>query len=444
MFTDKLIKSLKHQPLPYRLFEKGADKGFGVQVSTSAKTFFIQYKSPVTEKRRFMPLGTHPDTTLSAARQRCRNARDQVNIGIDPVIAREEQAQQQLAAELEAKKQAEAENATGTVTQLFDAYISRLKADGKPSYKSVQQIFDKDIKPLVGSLKARGITPEQIKHIIRAIYQRGSKVMANHARTYLMAAYTFGIKSDFDPATNTPALFRIESNPVRDIPVPAKVTPGERNLSADEIKELWKRLKGSPMAHSSKTAIRLLLATGGQRVEEVIGMRWDELDFDRKLWELSPTRTKNDRPNVVPLSDLAITLIRSMEPISSSTYVFPHRDNPDHPMPFRSLSQAVSRFCSPAIGKDGTPKHPPFPKFIPKDIRRTVKSRMGELGISKDIRDRLQNHALHDVSSKHYDRYDYLEPKKHAMDVWTQWLEGIISDEKQPENIIDLVMGQCN
>jgi hypothetical protein len=43
---------------------------------------------------------------------------------------------------------------------------------------------------------------------------------------------------------------------------------------------------------------------------------------------------------------------------------------------------------------------------------------MGEAGISKEMRDRLQGHAMQDVSSKHYDRYDYLPEKTAAADQW--------------------------
>ena len=35
-----------------------------------------------------------------------------------------------------------------------------------------------------------------------------------------------------------------------------------------------------------------------------------ELDLDHKLWSLPGARTKNKFPHTVPLSDLALTLIR--------------------------------------------------------------------------------------------------------------------------------------
>jgi predicted metallo-beta-lactamase superfamily hydrolase len=47
---------------------------------------------------------------------------------------------------------------------------------------------------------------------------------------------------------------------------------------------------------------------------------------------------------------------------------------------------------------------------------------LGEQGVDKQIRDRLQNHAFLDVSSVHYDRYDYFEEKKYAVSVWDNYL----------------------
>ncbi len=51
-----------------------------------------------------------------------------------------------------------------------------------------------------------------------------------------------------------------------------------------------------------------------------------------------------------------------------------------------------------------------------------AKTKMGELGISKDIRDKLHNHAQNDVSTKHYDRYDYMKEKRQALKIWETWL----------------------
>ena len=46
----------------------------------------------------------------------------------------------------------------------------------------------------------------------------------------------------------------------------------------------------------------------------------------------------------------------------------------------------------------------------------------GRAGLSKDIRDRILNHAKSDVSAVHHDRHDYLAEKRAAMDVWNAYL----------------------
>lgn len=50
-----------------------------------------------------------------------------------------------------------------------------------------------------------------------------------------------------------------------------------------------------------------------------------------------------------------------------------------------------------------------------RDLRRTWKTLAGKAGIAKEIRDRIQNHSLQDVSSKNYDRWTYMPEKRAAM-----------------------------
>lgn len=61
---------------------------------------------------------------------------------------------------------------------------------------------------------------------------------------------------------------------------------------------------------------------------------------------------------------------------------------------------------------------------------------MGEAGIAKDLRDRIQNHALQDVSSKHYDRYDYLVEKRKALEIWESRMNN--HQQQQENNVVNL------
>jgi integrase len=167
-----------------------------------------------------------------------------------------------------------------------------------------------------------------------------------------------------------------------------------------------------------------MLATG-LRVQEVVEAKWSEVDLAAKRWELPSSRTKKARAHVVPLNAVAVSLLKRLKLWSAgSVYVFPHhhRNVKDGPMAWRSVNQMIRRIAD-ARG---------WGPITARDIRRTVKSRMGEAGISKELRDRLQGHAMTDVSSKHYDRYDYLAEKTGAADQWGRALMKFLRGRSSP------------
>ncbi|MFG6281092.1 hypothetical protein ACGV33_18280, partial [Microbacterium sp. S16(2024)] len=86
-----------------------------------------------------------------------------------------------------------------------------------------------------------------------------------------------------------------------------------------------------------------------------------------------------------------------------------------------SLSRAVTKLYGRHADKFEGP-------FTLRDIRRTCKTLMGVAGLDKELRDRIQGHAFSDVSSKHYDRYDYFKEKLAGLSKWENWLrENVIT-----------------
>jgi hypothetical protein len=71
-----------------------------------------------------------------------------------------------------------------------------------------------------------------------------------------------------------------------------------------------------------------------------------------------------------------------------------------------------------------------IPVVTNRDLRRTWKTLAGKAGLSKEIRDRLQNHALHDVSSKNYDRWNYMPEKRTGMKKWDKFVTGLLNREQ--------------
>lgn len=401
-FTDRTIKALTPRTQPYRVFERASDKGFCVQVTrTGTKTFEQQYT--LHGQRRFMRLGTYPDTSLAEARQRARKARGLIDKGLDPQEA--------------AARTRREERIKGSVNQLLDGYLAQMASDGKRSVKEVARSLQNDARPLIGHLPARDITPAHIRDILFRLIQRGASVQANRLRSYLRTAFQWGVYHDNNPrSVGAEVLFQLDRNPVDAVPRDSAIeSVGDRVLSWDEIAQIWndERL---PLIH--RLAVRLMLATGGQRPGEVTEARFDEFDIRARVWTLPPERTKNKRYHLVPMTDLAAGMVDRLTEFNGSLgpFLFPARGQPPRPQNKSTLPHAVEMYC----------RQSEMLEWTPKDLRRTVKTRMGEIEISKAVRDRIQNHALTDVSSKHYDRYDYLPEKREALVTWCNHLSRII------------------
>ena len=65
-----------------------------------------------------------------------------------------------------------------------------------------------------------------------------------------------------------------------------------------------------------------------------------------------------------------------------------------------------------------------------RDLRRTWKTLAGKAGVSKEIRDRLQNHTFQDVSSKSYDRWNYMPEKRAGMKKWDKFVTSLLSKKR--------------
>lgn len=397
-FSDRQIAAMKPQATPYRVSEGGADPGFQVQVLPSG-TIVWQLQYRWLGKVRYLKLGTYPSTSLSDARKRCREARAKIEAGTDP---------------------ASSQNAA-TCEKLFDWYERQMIASGRRTAAQVRHGLRVEAEPIIGHLSPVEVAPDHISIILRNIIERGSAPRSNRVRAHLRRAFALGLKADHDPARPRGERFNLLSNPVDAVPKQLGVeAPGERVLSWDELKAVWHW----PCSEYFRLALRYLLLTCGQRSAEVLGARHDEFRSD--LWEIPASRTKNKRPHVIPVHPLAAEIVERLraEHGSACPWLWPANwdRRAKRTVPSTSLSHVARRTNLPEgyLKSHGVEVMAPW---TPRDLRRTVKTRMGELGISKEIRDRLQNHSLTDVSSKHYDRYDYLTEKREAVWAWCIQLE---------------------
>ena len=113
---------------------------------------------------------------------------------------------------------------------------------------------------------------------------------------------------------------------------------------------------------------------------------------------------------------------------NGEAYLFPSRAVKGAPITAHALAVAMARFAAgtnPEIAKSWRVEPP-----SPHDLRRTVATRLAELGIAKEDRDAVLNHTPRDVGKKHYDLYDREREKRRALERWAQMLSTIIENKK--------------
>jgi integrase len=374
---------------------------------SGAKSYFLSFTSPEDGKRKQVALGRFPDMSLREARLKASEVRRQVDQGNDPAFERR--------ADIEARM---AKRELGTLGDLLELYASDLEQDGKRTAKEVRRITNKDIPAALLSRPAHLISRDDILDILTPIAQRGALVHSDNVRAYLRAAFELGLHAQsMTRWRGRTKDFQVTYNPVATVRKSVTRKPvGMRALSEEEVRQLWQTGRLSPQM---LLALKLILATG-QRVEEVLHARWEEFNSDFTLWtipgERRKTRNKTAEPHLVPLTELHRGLLAEARSLSGDAkHLFPAK-NRSEPLRYDSLNHAVRRFIE-ASG---------MISFSPRDLRRTFKTLGGSFGISLEMRNRLQGHALTDVGSVHYDRYDYLSQKREAMASFIDQFEALL------------------
>jgi len=419
--TDNRIKNAKATGSMYRLRD-GYEPGLTLTISPKgAKSWALWFTSPETGKRRSYGLGSYPVVKLKDARRKAGKLREKIDQKIDPV---EEEGRR------EAVRVAQK---AGTFGALLNLYLDKLRAEDKDRFADKVEIdIERNISTEIQELPADEVKDDHVILLMNRVTARARKRnrtgerSADYVRTYVSAAFEFALSARASKWKEQAAPFvHLKYNPARQIKkFQEGPSVGHRSLSRSELVQLWNSIGVDALSKDMALYVKLAFTLGGQRVEELLLARWNEFDTDTRSWAIPIERrkirskAKHREPHLVYLTDQAIELLEELQELTGHTpYLFPDRTD-DQPRTSCALNQAIHRYCVPGPKS----KRQGFELFTPRDLRRTAKTLMGEAGLSKEIRDRIQGHAFGDVGSVHYDRYDYWKEKQAAMKQWERWL----------------------
>lgn len=356
---------------------------------TNSRSWQFEYN--IDGKRYRVHIGDAAVVSLSDARNRATELRRAVQLGGNPhaekIALRADEAREQF-----------------TFADLFRRW--QKAHQHLKGLKERVRALESDALPTMGERPVAEITKRDVIDVIDRIADRGARVHADHIAAYLSAIFNWGVDEEL-----------CELNPAYRIRKRGNSKPRERVLTDEEIVALWRAFSGDDakigdVADLTLRALKLAFLTG-QRRGELIAAKIDEFDHQKALWTLPGERTKNSRTHYLPVPPMTLALVVEtakaygdygngfLFPASSFTAATPH-------IHARSVSKALENICG-KLQIEGVSLH---------CFRRTLATRLGDLGTSGDVIARILNHSPQDVTSRHYNHAKMLSQMRDALEAW--------------------------
>ena len=388
--TDRFCSTAKSLKGRIDYFDETV-QGLALRVAEHGhRSWCFHYRSPRDGKRARATIGSYPATSLAVARGRALEARGHVDGGQDPRLVLTGQASVGL-----------------TVAGLVDAYLADPERAGLRSKAEIERRLRKNVTPVIGEVKLAELRRRDARNVTDTILRRGKKTEANRVFQDLCSMVRWAVENEY-----------LDANPLDGVSKPAEPTARNRVLTDAEIRTLWGELpEALARSRQCQRVIRLCLLTG-QRVGEVAGIVPAELDLQAREWRLPGSRTKNGHPHVVPLSDLAIEIIKEAKAdAGNGAPLFPCGDG--------SLAPAAVARTILRANVDGRFS---IAAWSAHDLRRTCLDNLARLGVLPVVIGHVANHrsvTKGGVTFTHYVQHSYEAEKRQALDLWADRLRAI-------------------
>ncbi|MBE3098084.1 MAG: site-specific integrase [Planctomycetes bacterium] len=310
-------------------------------MATGTKCFYLyRWLNGGPQRSR---IGRYPDVSIEQARREAKKLTGRMATGENPQ---------------DAKRAARGELTFGDV---FTDYLERYSKPYKRTWRQDQAVFDRYLKPLAGR-KVSALAQADVQRLHVHIGREHGLYAAN--RTLALVSTVFNCC-------------------VKDVPNPArgvkryKEQSRSRVLNADELRRFFTALKDEP-SEAWRDFFVVALLTGGRRAN-VLSMRWDALDLDRGLWQISASDAKGGEPLICVLAPPVVAILRRRHGENGeSPFVFPSIGTTEHLKEPKKAWHSILKRADllTADGKNDVRVH---------DLRRTMGSWQAAAGASLSI-----------------------------------------------------------
>jgi integrase len=359
----RITKSVVDGMRPGSLMWDTEVRGFAVRRQADARVYVLKYRT-AERRQRWLRIGQHGSPwTVETARQRARELLGDVARGQDPAAVRI------------------ASRTAPTMAALCDRFVvEHVEAKLKPtSAAEYRRLILTIVKPKLGPRLVAAVTRDDVARLHHSM--RGTPYVANRVVALLgklfALAERWGLRAD-------------GTNPARRLEK-YRERHRERYLTTEELARLGATLDDAeretcpahPTARDEKcsvcmvasrvspfivAALRMLIYTGMRR-NEVLGLRWEDIDEARGLIRLVEHKTDAGGAKSIPLTPPTTALLARLPWIADTPYVFAGRIEGEG---LRSITKAWARIRT-AAGLEDLRLH---------DLRHSYASVAVDVGLS--------------------------------------------------------------
>ena len=252
--------------------------GLALRIGKNTRTFFVKTRVLVAGKwqQKKIQIGRADEVSLENARSQANKIKRQARNG-ESVIGRSER--------IERLRQASIQTFATVRKDFLANHVGR--ANRRPADSTLaemKRVLESNEVQLWNDLPIEQVTVDLIRTAVGEVRARGAQTMANRMLAYLRLLFGHAIDQQL-----------IADNPATQVKKFGAEVRRSRVLTLDEIRQLWTVTGASARSTSLFFPIVRILLLTGQRLNEVQGMCWSEIEFDERIWRLPEERTKNNR-----------------------------------------------------------------------------------------------------------------------------------------------------
>lgn len=357
-----------------------------LRVRDGKRTYVLRYC--IGGKRKDKHLGSADDLSLTEAKRLADKLRSELAEGKLPQTARDKLA--------EKLKETDAPTfekyALDAIEKIASVRVWK-NAKHKAQWFATVRAY---AFPVLGKKKLSEIKKADVLEVLRPIWSSKTET-ASRVRGRLENIFSYAVTDGL--MEFNPAIWR--GNLDRDLPPPSKIQIVEHH-EAMPFDVLQEKISCFYPADTRTRQVILFTILTASRVGESVPARWDEIDWENRIWSVPPERRKDQKPypHRVPLSDQAMELLNSIERKGEEIFCLKADDLGSR----YSLAHLLQRITKTTATMHG--------------FRSTFRDWAAENGVPDTVAEKCLMHVTGNAVVQAYQRSDLLEQRREVMQAW--------------------------